>query len=149
MASPIHQKEVVRLLTLEHGLKEAARLSGVSYDVVRQWSARGKWKHSHPVTSSSATVAADTVAAELQSHEKETRLSLARSTARMAKDAEQVTLRESKHVLNVAKTAAITHSWADSKANQANVMVNVALLGIDPERMRHEGTKVVEHELEA
>ncbi len=55
----------------------------------------------------------------------------------MAKDAEGVTLRESKHVLNVAKAAAITHSWADSKASQANVMVNVALLGIDPQRMAH------------
>lgn len=137
MATSIHQKEVVRLLSLEHGMKKASELSKVPYDVVRQWSVRGKWKLSQPVTSSPVSVAADNVQSEMQGHERETKLSLARSTARLAKDAEHVTLRDSKHVLNVAKTAAITHRWEGKDQQQASVMVNVALLGINPKDMMH------------
>ncbi len=132
-------REAVRILAIEHGLKKAAELSGVPYTTVRQWSVRGQWKavpsHSNGTVTNVTTGPADALQAELQGHERETRLSLARSSARMAKDAETVTLRDSKHVLNVAKTAAITHRWEGQDKQQTNVMVNVALLGIRPEEM--------------
>jgi hypothetical protein len=131
------QKEVVRLLSLEHGFKKASELTGVPYGVVRQWSVRGKWKTSQNVTSPVQT-AVNNVQNELQESERETRLSLARSTRRLAKDSETVSLRDSKHVKNVAQTAAIVHNW-DQKAAQTNVMVNVALLGIDPKEVRGSG----------
>ncbi len=139
---PIPQKQVVnreavRILALEHGLKRASELSGVNYQTVRQWSVRGKWKltPSHSQASITSQNIGDTVQAELQEHEKQTRLSLARATSRLSHDAEGVSLRDSKHVLNVAKTAAITHRWEGKDQAQANVMVNVALLGISPQQM--------------
>ncbi len=123
-----NQKEVVRLLSLEHGHKKAAELTGVPHDVVRQWSVRGNWKRSQSVTQ--ATV--DNVAAEIAKLETETRTSLARSAAHMAKSSEKAGLRSSGQVHNVAKTAAIVHRWDAKSENTQNVVVNVALLGVQP-----------------
>jgi len=72
-------------------------------------------------------------------------LSLARSAARMAKKSETAKLRDSQHVKNVAQTAAIVHKW-DQKQIQSNVMVNVALLGINPSEVQVDGHTVVDAE---
>jgi hypothetical protein len=53
----------------------------------------------------------------------------------MAKDAEEATLREAPYVHKAAQVASITHKW-DQREEQSNVMVNIALLGIDPESIR-------------
>ncbi len=144
MASPIHQKhvnrEAVRILALEHGLKRASELSGVNYETVRKWSQRQHWnstvQHSKAIVPS--VPIGDNVASELQSCERETRLSLARSAKRLSSDAEHVSLRDSQHVHNVAKTAALVHGWEGKSQSQGNVMVNVALLGIQPSEMQVE-----------
>ena len=128
----------VRVLAVAVGVREAARQMGISEDAVRQRSKREGWMASpktvaqralaKPVTSVSPTALspADALANVLQEHERETKLSLARSARRMAKDAEQATLRESGHVKEVAQTAAIVHRWGENKGPQA--ILNVALL---------------------
>lgn len=127
------QRELVRLLVLEHGLQKASELSGVPYDLVRQWESRRQRKEKQIVTSvtNPVQVVAERVESELAENERETRLSLARSAAYLAKKSERTTLRNSNNVKNVAQTAAIVHRW-DTKQVQANVMVNIALLGVDP-----------------
>jgi uncharacterized protein YjcR len=67
------------------------------------------------------------LAAILQEHERETRLSLARSARRMAKYAEQATLREAPYVHKAAQVASITHSWGEKEKNP-NAILNVAIL---------------------
>jgi len=129
-ATPVSKRELVRLLVIEHGQKVAAELSGEPYEKVRKWTQRGNWLASQSVPNGvKATV--EKISDELADNERETRLSLARSARRMAKDAEQATLRNSGEVKNVAQTAAIVHRW-DQRQTQANVMVNIALLGVDP-----------------
>lgn len=131
------QRELVRLLVLEHGLQKASELSGIPYDLVRQWESRRQRKEKQIVTNvtNPVQIVAERVESELQDNERETRLSLARSAAHMAKKAERSTLRNSGNVKNVAQTAAIVHKW-DQKSVQANVMVNIALLGVDPTEVR-------------
>jgi len=63
----------------------------------------------------------------LQEHERETKLSLARSARRLAKDAEEATLREAPYVHKAAQVASITHGWSQAEKNP-NAILNVALL---------------------
>ncbi len=140
-------REAVRILVADIGYTRTSAQTGIKRDTLYKWGQRYGWKV--PVTHIQETVqsvqpVADIHSSELALHERETRLSLARSSARMAKDAEHVTLRDSKHVLNVAKTAAITHRWEGQDKQQANIMVNVALLGIRPEEMQNVNATPIE-----
>ncbi len=124
------QREIVRLLYIQHGPQEASKLSGINYDLVRKWASLGNWKAFHKP--SQITPVADNVANELAKLESETRSSLARSAAKLAKRSESADLEQSGHVHNVAKTAAIVHRWDAKTENSQNVVVNVALLGVQP-----------------
>lgn len=128
------KKELVRLLVLQHGLQKASELSGVPYDLVRQWESRRKRKEKAIVTNVTNPIAvvADRVQAELEENGRETRLSLSRYARNASKYAEQATLRESKAVKAVAETAAITHGWRDKEQGQAQVAVNIAILDASP-----------------
>ena len=129
----------VRVLAVAVGVREAARQMGISEDAVRQRSKREGWMASpktvaqralaKPVTSVSPDVLspADALANVLQEHERETKLSLARSARRMAKDAEQATLREAPYVHKAAQVASITHGWGEKEKNP-NAILNVAIL---------------------
>ena len=57
----------------------------------------------------------------------ETKLSLARSARRMAKDAEEATLREAPYVHKAAQVASITHGWNQVEKNP-NAILNLAIL---------------------
>jgi hypothetical protein len=112
----------VRVLAVAAGVREAARQMGISQDAVRQRSKREGWMASpktvaqralaKPVTSVSpgALSPAHALANVLQEHERETKLSLARSARRMAKDAEQATLRESPYVPQ-GSAGSVDHAW--------------------------------------
>jgi len=144
-------QEQVRILALQIGVRPAARQLGLNEDTVCSWASRYDWKvptvtNGAPPSIAStmqATHVADSVASELAENERETRLSLARSARRMAKDAELATLRNSGEVKNVAQTAAIVHRW-DQKQQQSNVMVNIALLGVEPSEVLVEGHTVAD-----
>src|ERR1044072_4680128 len=129
----------VRVLAVAVGVREAARQMGISQDAVRQRSKREGWLASpktvtqralaKPVTSVSpnALSPADALANVLQEHERETKLSLARSARRMAKDAEQATLRESPYVHKAAQAASIPHGWGNQDKNP-NTILNLGVL---------------------
>ena len=146
------QQELVRLLVLQHGLQKASELSGVPYELVRQWESRRKRRAIKAVQKAGvtvsqgnpATIVANNVESELAEAERETKLSLARSVKRLSKDAEQATLRHSGEVKNVAQTAAIVHRWDAKEQSSGNVVVNVAILGIDPSEVSVKGEVVSE-----
>ncbi len=128
-----NQKELVKLLYLEHGHQRASEISGVRYDLVRKWASLGKWKHIHKASQSPVAVAVDNVASQLQEHERKTKLGLAKyASDKAAELAERGKLTDSGHFKNVAGGASIVHRW-DAKTDQSqNVVVNVALLGVQP-----------------
>ncbi len=131
MTTTQKQKELVKLLYLEHGHQRASELSGVNYDLVRKWASLGKWNGLHK-PSQLATVVAN-VESELQTHERKTKLGLASYAATQADHlAKNGKLSDSGHFKNVAGGAAIVHRWDAKSENTQNVVVNVALLGVQP-----------------
>ena len=139
-AQPI-DREAVRVLALSVGLREAARQLGLSENRVLQWSKRGNWFKAPPAPLQppkksdviSVIKPGDALLSTLAEHKNETRMSLARSVRRLAKRAEKAKLSDSKHVLNVAQTAGHTfEDWQPKQSAGANVMVNIALLGVEP-----------------
>jgi hypothetical protein len=126
------------------GLREIARRMNILEVTVLQHAKRHRWTQQIKAATSSSNVIAplssgviapvqsvqsvpQTVAAILAEHERETKLSLARSARRMAKDAEQATLREAPYVHKAAQVASITHSWGEKEKNP-NAILNVAIL---------------------
>lgn len=136
-ATPVTQtlQETVRLLAKDHNLKIVSQLTGVPYDLVRQWESRRKRKalKQAGVTLSQTPVkaVADAVEAEMSENERATKLSLSRYAKQAAQRSEKAKLKDSPYVKQVAQTAAIVHRW-DAKAEQNNTVVNIALLGVDP-----------------
>ncbi len=133
------QKEVVRLLVLQHGQKKASELSKVPYETVRKWTQRGHWLElSRNVPKQPITIAADSVAQEIQENGKQTKLSLSRASRRMALDSEQATLRHAPYVHKVAQTAALVNPelYAAEGPQQSQVAVNIAILGTRPEELQ-------------
>lgn len=122
-ATPVNkdQRELVRILYLEHGPQRAAELSKVRYDRIRQWASRYGWAEPREKALSQTVTrqVADTIADTLAEHERETRLSLARYAARAAKDAEQMSTREAPLVHKVAQIAGLTHAWGEGKTATA------------------------------
>jgi len=134
----------VRVLAVAVGVREVGRQMGISQDAVRQRSKREGWMASpktvaqralaKPVTSVSpdALSPADALANVLEEHERETKLSLARSARRMAKDAAQATLRESPYVHKAARVASITHRWNNTEKNPNAILNLGVLIGTNP-----------------
>ncbi len=113
-------REEIRMLVQDVGYQETEARTGIAANTLYQWARRFGW--SQPVVHSQAvrTVRqspADAHSDILAEHERETRLSLARSARKLATEAESAKLNESNHILNVAKTAGIVHKWGDEKQN--------------------------------
>ena len=122
-AATANQKELVRILYLEHGHKRAAELSGVNYDRVRQWAHRYQWKQG--LSQNVTKQVAERVTDELAENERETRLSLSRYARRAAKDSEQATLKDAPYVKAAAQVAGITHKWNDQDGKAQHFTLNV------------------------
>ncbi len=131
MAKPIHQKQVnreaVRILAIEHGLKKASELSGVNYETVRKWSQRGHWNGN--VSDSRAVVPlvpiADRVASEHAKLKARSRVGLARYAAEASEDAAK-----HKNKLKIARAVrdvAAVHSslWPEDHNERGIVNLNV------------------------
>ncbi len=111
-------REAIRLLAIEHGVREAARMTGLNEDRVRQWSSRYNWlqartPHDKEAVTNVTTLPADAHLHELQTHERETRLSLARSARKLASEAEGAELSQAGNVHKAAQVAGIVHKWND------------------------------------
>ena len=129
------QKEVVRLLVMQHGLQKASELSGVDYDLVRQWESRRKRRAIKQaqaagvtMSQSAVTVAADNYASEIKANERETRLSLSKYARKAAKDSESASLRDSPFVHKAAKVAGIAFRWNEDQG-KGNFTLNVLNMG--------------------
>ncbi len=131
MTTTQKQKELVKLLYLEHGHQRASELSGVNYDLVRKWASLGKWNGLHKPSQLSTVVT--NIENELQEHERKTKLGLATYASKQAKHlSDNGKLSDSGHFKNVAGGASIVHRWDAKTENTQNVVVNVALLGVQP-----------------
>ncbi len=125
-------KEEVRILVADFGYQETAKRTGIKYSTLRQWSRRYKWsqppalKPNHNPIVTSVTKPSDIHAMLLNELERDTKMSLAKSAARLSKDAEGATLRDSGHVKEVAQTAAIVHRWNQDKGNTQ--ILNIGIL---------------------
>ena len=125
-ATPV-SKEEVRLLAIElGGVRKAARRiaqengwdatkTNQFEDRVCQWSKRHNWfpERTNQSVVSSVSKVSDIVESELAENERETRLSLARASRRMAKDCEELPVRHADKALTVAKTMAIVHKQGE------------------------------------
>ncbi len=115
---PINREEV-RIAVMELGYAKASEKLDIKQPTLRQWARRFGWHkpfiHSQAVTT--VTKPVDAIVNELQTHERETRLSLARSARKLATEAENAELGQSGHALNVGKLAGIVHKWGDEKQN--------------------------------
>ncbi len=128
-------REQVRMLVADLGYAETSQRTGIKEPTLRQWSKRFGWSVTRPHAQAVTSVTrapADAHADALAELEAQTRLSLAKSAARMSHEATEAKLRDSANVKNVAQTAAIVHRWDAKTENSQNVVVNVALLGVQP-----------------
>ena len=131
-------KEEVRLAVLELGYNTASQRLGIKAATLRQWAKRFSWNVTRTHAQETVTtVTRPSVAVldELAENERETKLSLSRYTKRASKDAENAKLRDAPYVKQVAQTAGITFKWNDREQSN-NTVVNIALLGVDPEAVR-------------
>jgi uncharacterized protein YjcR len=136
--SPERWEQIKTAYAAGIGLRELARKMKIPEGTVLAHAKRQGWTQQIQVaTGELATMQSDAIAevqsvpqslaAILQEHERETKLSLARSARRMAKDAEQATLRESLYVHKAAQVASITHGWGEKEKNP-NSILNLAVL---------------------
>ncbi len=125
------QRELVKLLYLEHGHIKASQLSGIEYDTVRQWASRYGWtqKREQSLSQTVTKRITDAVQSELSENEKETRLSLSRYARRASRDAEEASLREAPYVKQVADVAGKVHKW-DQQAPGTVFSLNVLNLSM-------------------
>ncbi len=123
-------KEEVRLAVLELGYGKASEKLGIKPGTLRQWASRFAWnvtrQHSQE-TVTTVTKPVDAIVSEIARLEGETRTSLARSAAQLARQGENAKLEASGHVRNAAQVAQIAFKWRDDEKpthftlNQLNI----------------------------
>jgi hypothetical protein len=125
-----NQRELVRLLYLEHGHQKASELSGVNYDLVRKWASRYGWTEvCHSVTNA-ASIAADNVAATLQARKAQSRTLLSEYQVRAATEAaaHEKPLSITRQVNDLASIHAKV--WPEDQTKEANFSLNVLNLNM-------------------
>ncbi len=129
-------KEAVRLLVIQHGQREAARIACLNENTVRSWAMRYNWSTPTAATKTQPnghSTLVDNVQNDLAEHERKTKLGLASYASTQAQHlAKNGKLTDSGHFKNMAGGASIVHRWDAKSENSQNVIVNVALLGVQP-----------------
>jgi transposase len=146
-ATPVN-KEAIRVLVIQHGQREAARIAGLNENTVRSWARRYKWSTPNSASKVQPNGHSPLTAhleSEMQRKERETRLGLATYAEKQSKHlATKGKLKDSGHFKNVTSGAGILHKWDAKEQNQGNVVVNVAILGVDPSEVSVKGEVVSE-----
>ena len=128
------QRELVRILYLEHGHQKASELSGVRYDLVRQWAHRYKWDAQTKRVTNVTKAIADRVSDELAYNERETRLGLAKHAkyAIAAINKSVHPAKWTKEAKEIAQTAGIVHKWSDQGTGQIFTLnvLNMGAFGV-------------------
>lgn len=119
------------MLVLSIGYKATAEKTGVKYATLRQWAKRGKWfqKPVHPFAVTHVTRPVDALASELETLGKQTKLSFAKYSHKVAKDSEKATLRDSPYVHKAIQGAAIVHGWNQPNETKQNILNLGILIG--------------------
>jgi transposase len=132
-------KEAIRVLVLQHGQREAARIAGLNENTVRSWAMRYNWSTPNAATKTQPnghSALVERISDELQENERETRLSLSRYARRASKDAESASLKDAPYVKAAAQVAGITHKWNDTNttANHFTLnTLNITSIDVRPE----------------
>lgn len=115
------QKQLVKLLYLEHGHQKASELSGVRYDLVRKWASLGNWKALHNPSQSPVARASDNVASQLAQLKERSTLNLARYAAEASEQAvnQSDKLKISRKAVDVAT---VHRSVWPQEQNQNNIL---------------------------
>jgi hypothetical protein len=136
-------KDQVRMMVADLGYQETSARTGIAYATLRQWAKRRKWNH-HVVHSQAVTTVtrpiADAHADALKEYEGNTRLSLAKGIERIAKDAEQATLRDVDKVHKAAQAMAIIHRQGEH-GSSPGFTLNVLNMGEFEVTMRDPGAQ--------
>ena len=120
-------KEAIRILVLEHGQREAARIAGLNENTVRSWAMRYNWSTPTAATKTQPnghSALVERISDELSENERETRLSLSRYARRAAQDAEKASLRDAPYVKAAAQVAGITHKWGEQSSTSNHFTLN-------------------------
>ena len=127
-------RESVRLLAIELGVREAARRCGLSEDRVRKWSSRYKWLEQKAPKQQEAAVTVvtkpgDVLLATHKELDSRTRTALAKTTAREAEAAatapEPLQVSNTAQLRDLAASAARIFGWGSDKpaGNTYNTLV--------------------------
>ncbi len=130
MTTTQNQRELVRLLYLEHGHQKASELSQVPYATVRKWASRYGWTEvCHNVTNATS-IAADNVAATLAARKQESRAKLSEYQVRAATEASQhpKPLSITRQVNDLASIHAKV--WPEDQGNTTQFSLNVLNLNM-------------------
>ncbi len=122
------QREIVRLLYLQHGHKKASELSGFEYDTVRQWAHRGNWTSDVSQSVTKATVDRVQDVLQQRKHESRTLLSEYQVKALHEATAHDKPLSITRQVNDLASI----HSkvWPEDQTKEANFSLNVLNLNM-------------------
>jgi len=120
-------KEKVRMMVLDLGYTETSQRLNIKRDTLYQWAKRYYWNT--PITHAQETVrtvrpVSDAHAEAMADLKKQTKLSLAKYSAKAAKDSESATLRDSPLVHKVAQVASLV--WPEEQ--KPNSILNLGLL---------------------
>lgn len=145
-------KEAVKTLCLDVGVREAARQMGLSENTVKAWSLRGKWfkqpslpptiaasvqlhKSDRIVSAPTAPNASDTLVRILENDSKRTKIGLATATRKAAerfasKSGEQI-IDQASELRQIAAAASTVHGWNDKGDGGLNLQLGVMITGMD------------------
>ena len=148
MPAPLNvNREAVKTLALAIGVRQAAREMGLAESTVQAWSNRGKWfsdtaatapvirgqRSVQPRATKAPSLAMSDTLAKLG---ETSRVHLARAGAKASKHQAKLpgaaVTRASGDLKNVVQANAALHGWEAKSGPAAAVMVNVALLGVEP-----------------
>jgi hypothetical protein len=131
-------RESIRLLAIELGLRGAARRCGISEGTVRCWSHRYHWnvprRAGRPplnLATNLKTKPGDVLLEELGCHEKQTKLNLARTGTKLSAEAAATgSLKDARSALDIARMSGLLYNWksADPQINieHSNVILTKA-----------------------
>jgi uncharacterized protein YjcR len=127
-------REAVRMLAIQVGVREAARRLDLAESTVQSWSEREKWfadpkKPPTMLVATNATSPAEELARELAKFENETKRGLALAARNMTAKAINAPLKQAGNVHKVAQTAAIVHGWNTDRREGDVVEINLLSIG--------------------
>jgi uncharacterized protein YjcR len=139
VSDPKINREAIKTLVVQHGQREAARISGVNSNTVRSWCMRYGWKqavpgsnHSQPICNQSPS---DALATSIANDNVPTRAALSKAHRKAAEAAQKLpgdTLLNkdvSQALRHHGQGAALVHGWeAKQEKDQSQVAVNIAIL---------------------